>query len=769
MSAVHVESIVPPVISLCEVGENADATSRTLEDELSGGVVLKKLTKSGGIEPRLVRFDRPSGVLYIEKKRPLLATRLLRIATKEMDTRFKAGASFKLGDFTVAQCNCVVGFGTRTNKSSNFELTPIVFIHEIKEIRTSENVGSFGGLPTLSVIYIQKAKWKKAEFSVPPPSHPRAYSSALHSLCFGALTLPEPDLDTFLLRAWSKAGGVRGRGLEAELGRRELDSLMREINVDLSKAQFEEMWKFADSDNSGTLSFPEFRELCVKLRARSDIDDIYFTFVGSIERFTEDSGKRMDYSAFENFMQNVQKSELSFVELRQIFDEYSEDGIMEPHQFSSFFSSPHHNPLFRPSASLLRLDSMGHPLTDYWISSSHNTYLEGHQLKGNVSVEAYIRCLLTGCRSVETHPFFSSRRTPRIQLRPVVKAIRTFGFVASDYPIIVSLELTFLSRKQQAVLARVFRDELGEMLLTEPLGKGEIVSPAALFRKVILKGSKCQTPDPLVDSTSESLNCWGDDEDSSDPPPLCSTSDLDEGRMFEARLSVATEMERFTVVGVSTPSEDPVFNRFEGFGPSQVLPRDMDREVQRERERERIRQRFREVVFAAIEKEQESSNRKVAPELSELIVYAQAKKLRGKSIDSLLPTADVRYVTAISESKGMFFASTQWRDMVSLSSRQLIRLFPAGSRFDSSNLHPEFFWDMGFQLVAMNFQTYDQGRQISDALFRSNGGTGYVLKPEWYRNPDSFGRCVDTAVEWTRLTVKVLSPCEMFLKQLKDH
>lgn len=49
-------------------------------------------------------------------------------------------------------------------------------------------------------------------------------------------------------------------------------------------------------------------------------------------------------------------------------------------------------------------------------------------------------------------------------------------------------------------------------------------------------------------------------------------------------------------------------------------------------------------------------------------------------------------------------------EFVNYNKHQLSRVYPSGTRFDSSNFMPQIFWNAGCQLVALNYQTL--GNQI---------------------------------------------------------
>jgi hypothetical protein len=64
----------------------------------------------------------------------------------------------------------------------------------------------------------------------------------------------------------------------------------------------------------------------------------------------------------------------------------------------------------------------------------------------------------------------------------------------------------------------------------------------------------------------------------------------------------------------------------------------------------------------------------------------------------------------------------------------LLRIYPRGSRVNSSNYDPVPLWLAGCQLVALNYQAEDRPLMLNRAMFRQNGGCGYVLKPQVLRS-----------------------------------
>lgn len=75
------------------------------------------------------------------------------------------------------------------------------------------------------------------------------------------------------------------------------------------------------------------------------------------------------------------------------------EGFMTLEGFTDFLPSID-NATFSERGMPVHQD-MTRPISEYFISSSHNTYLVGHQLVGVSTIEGYIRALLHSCRSVE--------------------------------------------------------------------------------------------------------------------------------------------------------------------------------------------------------------------------------------------------------------------------------------------------------------------------------------------------------------------------------
>jgi len=68
-------------------------------------------------------------------------------------------------------------------------------------------------------------------------------------------------------------------------------------------------------------------------------------------------------------------------------------------------------------------------------------------------------------------------------------------------------------------------------------------------------------------------------------------------------------------------------------------------------------------------------------------------------------------------------------NLIQFNNKQLCRVYPKGSRVDSSNYSPQPGWLVGAHMVALNWQASGVPMWLNQGKFLANGNCGYVLKP----------------------------------------
>ncbi|XP_072522735.1 1-phosphatidylinositol 4,5-bisphosphate phosphodiesterase delta-3-A-like isoform X2 [Salminus brasiliensis] len=295
----------------------------------------------------------------------------------------------------------------------------------------------------------------------------------------------------------------------------EVQTLLQMINIDLSEQYAFNLFKKCDQSANGRLEYDEIELFCRELLRRPELDAVFRQYSSNgrvlstvdLREFLKDQGE-------DNTLVHAQ----SLIFTYELNEWAKKNQLMTANGFTMYMLSKENN-VFDPEHGKVYQD-MSRPLSHYFISSSHNTYLTKDQLMGESSADPYIRALSHGCRCVELDCWDGDKEpviyhghtlTSKVPFREVVETIAEYAFKASPFPLILSLE-NHCSVEQQAIMARQLRSILGDKLLTKPLKDqpcDSLPSPQELRGKILVKGKKERVEQ---ESSSSSESSCSEDE-----------------------------------------------------------------------------------------------------------------------------------------------------------------------------------------------------------------------------------------------------------------
>ncbi|XP_059627979.1 phosphoinositide phospholipase C 6-like [Cornus florida] len=324
------------------------------------------------------------------------------------------------------------------------------------------------------------------------------------------------------------------------------------------------------------------------------------------------------------------------------------------------------------------------PVQHYFIYTGHNSYLTGNQLSSDSSDLPIIQALHRGVRVIELdlwpnsakddiHVLHGRTLTTPVSLIKCLKSIKEHAFDQSPYPVIITLE-DHLTPDLQAKVAEMAIQTFGKMLYYPELGcSEEFPSPEALKHRIILS---TKPPKEYLESKN--------------PKDLGNTSTLH-------RRDSSEEEARRESLDLKAELEDS--NQFDD--ESDIYDR--------------------------------KSFQAGAPQYKHLIAIHAGKPKDGLKGALKIEIGKIRRLS-LSEQALEKAAASFGTDLLRFTQKNILRIYPKGTRVTSSNYNPLTAWIHGAQMVAFNMQGRGKSLWLMHGMFRANGGCGYVKKPDFLMN-----------------------------------
>uniref|UniRef100_A0A3Q3B6R5 1-phosphatidylinositol 4,5-bisphosphate phosphodiesterase gamma n=1 Tax=Kryptolebias marmoratus TaxID=37003 RepID=A0A3Q3B6R5_KRYMA len=381
-------------------------------------------------------------------------------------------------------------------------------IREIKEIRSGQKSRDFshGGddsSPRVDsslcfvILYGTEFRLKSLSLAATTDEEVTMWVKGLNWLVADTLKSPTPlQIERWLRKQFYAVD----RNREDRISCKDLKNMLSQVNYRVPNMRFLKE-KLSDSEmRNGDVSFSQFAQL---------YRNLMFDAQKSVSVFTDKPEERISLEDFKSFLIDSQKElwakdnnkvqEFMFGYLKDPLREVEQPYFQQDEFLTYLFSKE--NTIWDSSLDQVCPENMNNPLSHYWISSSHNTYLTGDQFSSESSLEAYARCLRMGCRCIELDCwdgpegmpviYHGHTLTSKIKFMDVLTTIKEHAFVTSDYPVILSIE-DHCSIVQQRNMATQFKKMFGDMLLTKAVDMAAdgLPSPNQLKRKILIKHKK---------------------------------------------------------------------------------------------------------------------------------------------------------------------------------------------------------------------------------------------------------------------------------------
>ncbi|CAI9772231.1 unnamed protein product [Fraxinus pennsylvanica] len=325
---------------------------------------------------------------------------------------------------------------------------------------------------------------------------------------------------------------------------------------------------------------------------------------------------------------------------------------------------------------------MNAPLSHYFIYNGHNSHLTGNQLSSDCSDAPIVNALHRGVRVIELdiwpnstkddiHVLHGRTLTTPVELIKCLRSIKENAFTASEYPVVITLE-DHLTPDLQAKVAEMIKETFGDMLFCpgEECLK-EFPSPESLKKRVMIS---TKPPKEYLQAKDAKAKESGSNKgkDSSEEEAW--------GREFSFKTKI----------------DDDDGDEDDGF-----------------------------------DEEDPKSQQIAEPVEYKRLIAIHAGKGKGGMQDWLRVDPEKVRRLSLSEQELEKAIITHGREIVRFTQRNILRVYPKGIRFDSSNYNPLIAWMHGAQMVAFNMQGYGRSLWSMHGMFRANGGCGYVKKPDF--------------------------------------